>query len=103
VRERGKHDWLAALEAAGVPCGPINDLGEVFEDPQVVARGMQVELPHPTGATVKLVPSPIKMSATPPEARLHPPMLGEHTDSVLRELLGYGDARIAHLRESKAI
>ncbi|MDR5751066.1 MULTISPECIES: CaiB/BaiF CoA-transferase family protein [unclassified Caballeronia] len=103
VRERGKHDWLAALEAAGVPCGPINDLGEVFDDPQVVARGMQVELPHPSGAQVKLVRSPIKMSATPPEARLHPPMLGEHTDSVLRELLGYDDARIARLRESKAI
>ncbi|SAL45742.1 CaiB/BaiF CoA transferase family protein [Caballeronia telluris] len=103
VRERGKHDWLAALEAAGVPCGPINDLGEVFEDPQVVARGMQVELPHPAGGHVKLVRSPIKMSATPPEARLHPPMLGEHTDSVLRELLGYDDALIAQLRESKAI
>ncbi|SAL79646.1 L-carnitine dehydratase/bile acid-inducible protein F [Caballeronia choica] len=103
VRERGKHEWLAALETAGVPCGPINDLGEVFEDPQVVARGMQVELPHPTGASVKLVASPIKMSMTPPEARLHPPMLGEHTDGVLRDLLGYDDARIAQLRESKAI
>jgi crotonobetainyl-CoA:carnitine CoA-transferase CaiB-like acyl-CoA transferase len=96
VRERGKHAWLAALEAAGVPCGPINDLGEVFEDPQVVARGMQVELPHPTGAKVRLVASPIRMSATPP-------MLGEHTDSVLGELLGYDEARIAQLRASKAI
>jgi crotonobetainyl-CoA:carnitine CoA-transferase CaiB-like acyl-CoA transferase len=103
VRERGKHEWLASLEAAGVPCGPINDLGEVFEDPQVIARGMQVELPHPTGANVKLVKSPIRMSATPPEARLHPPMLGEHTDSVLRDLLDYDDARIARLRESKVI
>jgi crotonobetainyl-CoA:carnitine CoA-transferase CaiB-like acyl-CoA transferase len=103
VRERGKHAWLAALEAAGVPCGPINDLGEVFEDPQVVARGMQVELPHPTGAKVRLVASPIRMSATPPEARRHPPMLGEHTDSVLGELLGYDEARIAQLRASKAI
>jgi crotonobetainyl-CoA:carnitine CoA-transferase CaiB-like acyl-CoA transferase len=103
VRERGKHDWLAALEAAGVPCGPINDLGEVFDDPQVIARGMQIELPHPSGANVRLVRSPVKMSATPPEARLHPPMLGEHTDSVLRELLGYDDAQIARLRESKAI
>ena len=67
------------------------------------ARGMQVELPHPTGAKVRLVASPIRMSATPPEARRHPPMLGEHTDSVLGELLGYDEARIAQLRASKAI
>jgi crotonobetainyl-CoA:carnitine CoA-transferase CaiB-like acyl-CoA transferase len=103
VRERGKHAWLDALEAAGVPCGPINDLAEVFEDPQVIARGMQVALPHPSGAQVKLVPSPVKMSATPPEAHSHPPLLGEHTEDVLSRLLGYGEAQIAALRSSKAI
>ncbi|OJA98413.1 CaiB/BaiF CoA transferase family protein, partial [Burkholderia ubonensis] len=91
VRTLDKNAWIAALEAAGVPCGPINDLEEVFDDEQVVARGMQVELPHPCGANVKLVRNPIRMSATPPDARSAPPLLGAHTDAVLRELLGYDD------------
>ncbi|KVM59052.1 CoA-transferase [Burkholderia ubonensis] len=103
VKARGKDAWIAALEAAGVPCGPINDLEEVFDDEQVVARGMQVELPHPCGANVKLVRNPIRMSATPPDARSAPPLLGAHTDAVLRELLGYDDERIAALKAKQAI
>ncbi|AOK52496.1 CoA transferase [Burkholderia stagnalis] len=103
VKTRGKQAWIDALEAAGVPCGPINDLDEVFENEQVVARGMQVELPHPCGANVKLVRNPIRMSRTPPEARSAPPLLGEQTDDVLRELLGYDDARIAALKAKQAI
>ncbi|MBN3821408.1 CoA transferase [Paraburkholderia sp. Se-20369] len=103
VRTRGKQAWIDALEAAGVPCGPINDLDEVFENEQVVARGMQVELPHPCGANVKLVRNPIRMSRTPPDARTAPPLLGEQTDDVLRELLGYDDARIAALKAKQAI
>jgi formyl-CoA transferase len=98
VRSRGKHEWIATLESVGVPCGPINDLGEVFENEQVEARGLRVDVPHPSGATAALVRSPIRMSATPPEVRSAPPMLGEHTDAVLRELLGYDDATIAELR-----
>ncbi|KVD50674.1 CaiB/BaiF CoA transferase family protein [Burkholderia ubonensis] len=103
VRTLDKNAWIAALEAAGVPCGPINDLEEVFDDEQVVARGMQVELPHPCGANVKLVRNPIRMSATPPDARSAPPLLGAHTDAVLRELLGYDDERIAALKAKQAI
>ncbi|WGS43504.1 CoA transferase [Burkholderia sp. JSH-S8] len=103
VRTRGKQAWIDALEAAGVPCGPINDLEEVFENEQVVARGMQVELPHPCGANVKLVRNPIRMSRTPPDARTAPPLLGQQTDDVLRELLGYDDARIAALKAKQAI
>jgi crotonobetainyl-CoA:carnitine CoA-transferase CaiB-like acyl-CoA transferase len=103
VRLKGKHEWLSALEAAGVPCGPINDLGEVFEDPQVVARRMQIDLSHPGGGVVKLVANPIKMSGTPVEARVHPPMLGEHTAQVLRDVLGYGDQRIAELVDRKVV
>ncbi|KWE54326.1 CoA-transferase [Burkholderia ubonensis] len=103
VRTLDKDAWIAALEAAGVPCGPINDLEEVFDDEQVVARGMQVELPHPCGANVKLVRNPIRMSATPPDARSAPPLLGAHTDAVLRELLGYDDERIAALKAKQAI
>ena len=98
VRLQGKQQWIAELEAAGVPCGPINDLGEVFENEQVVARGMQVDLPHPSGGTVKLVRNPINMTGTPSEALAHPPTLGEHTESILRDVLGYDDARIAALR-----
>ncbi len=98
VRLRGKHEWIEALESVGVPCGPINDLGEVFENEQVEARGLRVEVPHPSGATAALVRNPIRMSATPPEVRSAPPTLGEHTDAVLHELLGYDDDAIAALR-----
>ncbi len=103
MRMRGKREWLDTLEAAGVPCGPINDLGEVFEDTHVVARGLQVGLPHPCGAPVKLVRNPICMSATPPSTRTPPPLLGEHTEPVLRELLGYDDRHIAALRAQRII
>ncbi|WP_241295214.1 CaiB/BaiF CoA transferase family protein [Burkholderia stabilis] len=103
VKARGKADWIGALEAAGVPCGPINDLDEVFDNEQVIARGMQVSLPHPCGADVKLVRNPIRMSATPPDARTAPPMLGAQTDDVLRDMLGYDDERIAALKAKQAI
>ena len=103
VKTRGKADWIGTLEAAGVPCGPINDLDEVFDNEQVVARGMQVSLPHPCGADVKLVRNPIRMSATPPEARTAPPLLGAQTEDVLRDMLGYDDERIAALKAKQAI
>ena len=103
VKTRGKADWIGALEAAGVPCGPINDLDEVFDNEQVVARGMQVSLPHPCGADVKLVRNPIRMSATPPDARTAPPLLGAQTEDVLRDMLGYDEARIAALKAKQAI
>lgn len=103
VKTRGKADWIAVLEAAGVPCGPINDLDEVFDNEQVIARGMQVSLPHPCGADVKLVRNPIRMSATPPDARTAPPLLGAQTGDVLRDMLGYDDAQIAALKAKQAI
>ncbi|HEF4770194.1 CaiB/BaiF CoA transferase family protein [Burkholderia multivorans] len=103
VKTRSKMAWIDALEAAGVPCGPINDLAEVFANEQVVARGMEVALPHPCGADVKLVRNPVRMSATPPDARTAPPLLGAHTDDVLRDMLGYDDARIAALKAKQAI
>jgi crotonobetainyl-CoA:carnitine CoA-transferase CaiB-like acyl-CoA transferase len=103
IKTRGKREWIAALEAAGVPCGPINDLAEVFEEEQVRARGMRVEVPHPSGAMAPLVRNPIRMSATPPEVRSAPPTLGQHTDTVLREVLGYDEAAIAALRGKSVI
>jgi len=103
VKTRRKREWIEALEAAGVPCGPINDVGEVFADEQVRARGMRVEAPHPSGAVAPLVRNPIRMSATPPEVRSAPPLLGEHTDDVLRDVLGYDAAAIAALRGKAVI
>jgi formyl-CoA transferase len=64
---------------------------------------MRVDLPHPSGGTVKLVRNPINMTGTPPEALAHPPMLGEHTDSILRDVLGYDEAQIARLRDRSVI
>jgi crotonobetainyl-CoA:carnitine CoA-transferase CaiB-like acyl-CoA transferase len=100
VEARGKADWIAALEAAGVPCGPINNLGEVFDDPQVRARAMQVTVDHPLAGDIKLVGNPIKMSLTPPRVASHPPLLGEHTESVLHELLGVDAAGFAALQDA---
>ncbi|CAB3753703.1 CaiB/BaiF CoA transferase family protein [Paraburkholderia humisilvae] len=103
VRLRSKREWIDALEAAQVPCGPINDLREVFDNEQVIARGMQIDLPHPSGGTVKLVRNPVRMTETPPRAVAHPPTLGEHTDDVLRSVLGYDDAQIAALRAQQVV
>ena len=98
VKTKTKQQWIDLLEAAGVPCGPINNLDEVFDNPQVDARGLRIDLPHPSAGSVELVGSPIKMSATPPQYDLPPPLLGQHTDEVLRDLLGYSAETIAGLR-----
>ena len=102
VRQRSKQDWLAALEAAKVPCGAINNLAEVFADPQVIARGMAVTVPHPMADGLRLVASPMKLSATPPTVRRAPPLLGQHTDEVLAEL-GLDAAERERLRASGAV
>ena len=101
-KTRTKQDWLAALEAAKVPCGAINHLGEVFADPQVQARGMAVSMPHPLTDTLRLVASPMKLSATPVQYRRPPPLLGEHTSEVLGEM-GWGADEIAELRRRQII
>lgn len=103
VRSRDKATWITQLEAATVPCGPIDTLPEVFANPQVQARGLRVDLPHPSGGTARLVNNPVKMSVTPPQTRTAPPLLGEHTEAILRERLGYDDARIAALREAGVV
>jgi len=98
VATRTRDEWIAALEAVGVPCGPINDVGEVFANEQVQARGMAVELPHPSAGKVTLVRSPMKMSATPATSDKAPPLLGQHTEEVLRDVLGRSGDEIAALR-----
>jgi crotonobetainyl-CoA:carnitine CoA-transferase CaiB-like acyl-CoA transferase len=93
-------EWVTALEGAGVPCGPINDVAQVFADPQVQFRGLQVDMPHPLGGTVPQVASPIRLSATPVEYRRAPPLLGEHTSEVLTGLLGLSGVEVMKLREA---
>jgi crotonobetainyl-CoA:carnitine CoA-transferase CaiB-like acyl-CoA transferase len=90
--------WIATLEAANVPCGPINRIDQVFADRQAIARGLQVTLPHAFAGELALVASPLRLSRTPPEYRSAPPLLGEHTDAVLRDILGLGADEIAALR-----
>jgi len=91
-------EWLALLESAGVPNGPINNLAQVFEEPQVKARGVKIELDHAAAGKLPLVGSPMRFSGTPIEYRLAPPLLGEHTDAVLRDLLGKSGVEITKLR-----
>jgi crotonobetainyl-CoA:carnitine CoA-transferase CaiB-like acyl-CoA transferase len=98
VKAQPRDWWIERLEAVGVPCGPINDLHDVFQNPQVQARGMVVEAAHPTAGKVKLVRNPMRLSASPAETDKAPPLLGQHTDEVLREVLGRSEQDIAALR-----
>ena len=102
-RECSKKAWLEALETAGVPCGPINTIGEVFAEPQLAAREMLIDLPHPTAGRAALVGNPIKLSRTPVDYSKAPPLLGENTEDVLRDVLGYNAEEIRRLNESGVI
>jgi crotonobetainyl-CoA:carnitine CoA-transferase CaiB-like acyl-CoA transferase len=103
MKGRSKVDWLAALEAAKVPCGAINNLAEVFADPQVNQRKMVTTWQHPVQSELHLVSSPMKLSATPVRTDLPPPLLGQHTDEVLRELLDCTADRLSELRNGQVI
>ena len=103
IAKRTQHEWLAALEGAGVPCGPINRLDQVFADPQLLARGMKFDLQHPLAGSVPQVNSPVKMSGTPLSQDRPPPLLAEHTFQVLRERLGLDDATLARLNSNGII
>ncbi|MCU1756142.1 MULTISPECIES: CaiB/BaiF CoA transferase family protein [Pseudomonas] len=92
--------WVEQLEAVGVPCGPINELAQVFADPQVQARGLAFELPHALAGLVPQVGSPIRLSETPVEYRRAPPLLGEHTQEVLARVLGVTAVDLELLRQS---
>jgi crotonobetainyl-CoA:carnitine CoA-transferase CaiB-like acyl-CoA transferase len=102
LRRRTMAEWLEAFERAGVPAGPIYTMPQVFADPQVQAREMVVELPHPTAGTVRVTGNPVKLSETPGAVRTAPPLLGQHTDAVLA-FLGYDAEAIAALRAAGAV
>ena len=105
TRQRSTAQWVALLEDKAVPCGPINDIGQAFADPQVVARGLRLDLPRVACdgiASVAGVASPLRLSEHPPVLRHAPPALGQHTEAVLREL-GLQDADIAGLRSAQVI
>jgi len=89
IMKTGKRDdWIARLEAVGVPCGPINDISQAFAHPQAQARGLRREIPHPLGGTAPTTASPLRMSGSPVQYRRAPPLLGQHTEEILREVLG---------------
>ena len=101
--QRTTREWVDLLEQAGVPNGPINNLQQVFDEPQVKARGVRIEMEHPTAGKVPLVASPMRFSATPVEYKLPPPTLGQHTEEILRDVLKLDDAAIAGLRTGKIV
>ena len=103
TQTRSTAEWIATLESVAVPCGPINDIRQVFDDPQVQHRGMKIALPHPAAGTVPLVANPIHLSETPVNYRSAPPMLGADTRAVLVDFLGKTDADIARLTGTQTI
>jgi formyl-CoA transferase len=103
TRRKTKTEWISLLEAANVPCGPINNFEEVFDNEQVKARGVQIDVPHPTAGNMKLVGSPMRLSETPVEVRMAPPTLGQHTNEILKERLSLDPQAIAALQEKGII
>ena len=101
--KRTTREWVEALEAAGVPNGPINNLAQVYEEPQVKARGIRVEMDHPVAGKLSTVASPMRFSATPVEYNVPPPQVGQHTDEILRGLLGKSEAEIGALRAADVL
>jgi crotonobetainyl-CoA:carnitine CoA-transferase CaiB-like acyl-CoA transferase len=101
--KRTKQEWVELLDAAGVPNGPINDIAQVFDEPQVKARGVRIEVDHPVAGKLPMVASPMRFSGTPLEHKTPPPLLGEQTDVVLQEVLGKSAEEIARLRAAGAI
>ena len=103
ITKRTTADWVSALDAAGVPCGPINTLAQAFAEPQAEARGMKFTLPHPLAVEVPLIGNPMKFSGTPIRNELPPPVLGQHSEEILRGLLGMSAEDVARLRAAGAI
>lgn len=100
MRQGRRDDWIARLEAVGVPCGPINDIAQAFAHPQAQARQLRRDLPHPGGGVAPVTASPLRFSDSPVVYRRAPPLLGQHTEEVLREVLGKSPQAIAEFKAS---
>ena len=103
LRSRTRAEWIAALTAAGVPCGSVRDIGEVLRDPQIVARDMIATVDHVSLGALQLLGVPIKLSETPGGVRSAPPTLGQHTEAILRDDVGLDADSIAALRAEEVI
>ena len=103
VLKKSKKEWIELLDTANVPCGPINNFKEVFENEQVIARQIKMEMPHPTAGKVNLVRSPMRLSETPVVENRPPPLLGEHTLEILQEKLGLTELQIKSLKDQGII
>ncbi|HEY8950637.1 MAG TPA: CaiB/BaiF CoA-transferase family protein [Rhizomicrobium sp.] len=101
--KRTTSEWIAVLEGANVPCGPINTVDQVFSDPQAQARALTVKMHHPSAGDLDLAASPLRLEKTPPEYRLPPPLLGQHTAEVLSEVLGLGREEVTALERAQVV
>jgi crotonobetainyl-CoA:carnitine CoA-transferase CaiB-like acyl-CoA transferase len=102
-RARDADEWLAEFRRAGLPCGPINTIPEVFEHPQAEARGLTLEVDHPTAGRIRIPGFPYEFSNTPTRMQLPPPLLGQHTEEVLEDVLGFSKGEVARLREDEIV
>ena len=103
MAERTCDEWMDLFVEAAIPCGPVNDMQHLFSDPQVQHRDMIAEVPHPTIGDLHLVGAPIKYSETPGKVRSAPPLIGQHTDEILGEVLGYSSEVIEELRGDEVV
>jgi crotonobetainyl-CoA:carnitine CoA-transferase CaiB-like acyl-CoA transferase len=101
--QRTTREWIVLLEGAGVPCGPINNIEQVFADPQVIARGMKITMQHPDAGDIPLVASPLNLSGTPVKYVRTPPRLGEHTREVLSDLLDVDEGAYQRLSDDQVV
>ena len=102
LQSRSAGEWLKQLKAAGIPCGAVRDLGQLFSDPQIIERAMVIALEHPIAGTIRQLGIPVKLSDTPGALHSPPPTLGQHTDAVLRKI-GFSADEIFRFKENGAI
>src|SRR5690606_33370684 len=103
MQTRNSADWLEVLEKNNVPCGPINNYEQVFQNEQVIHRKLKVDMQRADGARISAAASPLRLTSTPPTYDLPPPAVGQHTDEVLQQLLNIDESELTQLRKSCVI